>query len=284
MNYGAAVATISALVLSVFAAATPAFAWGGHNGGSNSTDNSVVITVSNKAEVVNTTSAKASTGGNWAGGSEGGDGEEAGNGGNGGDAEGAGKGDNNGGVGGEGGNGGNGGNGGAGGLITTGNAEANAGTMNTVNTTDIEVEQADCGCAQTSGKKHKRGNRTTVDNTVEVGVSNSGGVTNTTDAYAKTGYNDAEGSEGGDGDDAGNGGNGGNAEEGSSYNRGSRGHGYGHGSNKGGGDNNGGAAGNGGNGGNGGDGNVGGTIVTGHALSNAGTVNVLNTTLIRVRR
>src|SRR3989338_11467205 len=109
MNYGAAIVTVAALVLSMFAAAAPALACedrcGGYGRGGSETDNSVKIDVDNHAVVINSTSASASTGGNWAGGSEGGDGDDAGNGGSGGDAEGEGKGDNNGGAGGDGGNG-----------------------------------------------------------------------------------------------------------------------------------------------------------------------------------
>ena len=289
MSYGAALATIAALVMSVFAALpASAFAcesWCG-GGGETNTDNSVYISVSNSGSINSDTDAKASTGGNWAGGSEGGDGAKGGKGGSGGDAgndDGCGEcwsggsGDANGGDGGNGGNGGSGSNGGAGGLVDTGNAEANAGSLNVLNSTDIEVQAADCGCGDNDHHQHgwSRGGDRNTDNSVDVYVTNSGSIYSDTDAKATTGKNDAEGSSGGDGAKGGKGGSGGDAEGGDgfweydSY--------YGSSSNAGNG-------GDGGEGGEGGSGDVGGTIRTGRAEANAGSINVMNSTIVRVTR
>lgn len=319
IGYGAALVMGAALVLS-FGAATPAFAceqgcdgggwgggcWWGCSGGEMEVDNSVSITVSNSGTINNETEAEASTGGNYADGSYGGDGGkqkgDGGNGGDGGDAEGDGS--NVGGMGGNGGstgNGGNGGDAGPGGLVQTGDAEANAGSVNTLNTTEIEVEG--CGCDESAPvngwwRKIKK------DNSVGVTVANSGTINNETEAEAKTGKNDADGSYGGDGGkqkgDAGNGGDGGDAT-GSDEECGWCGGGCGNwcgggcgywcaptgcdgcdnGSNVGGDAGQGGHA---GSGGDGGAGDVGGTVVTGNARSDSGAVNVMNTVLVRVLR
>ncbi|TSC86580.1 MAG: hypothetical protein G01um10148_566 [Parcubacteria group bacterium Gr01-1014_8] len=294
MKIGAVLAT-SAMVLSQFAA-IPAYAcedWCWGEGSSD--DNSVYIKVSNSGTIYNETKAKADTGDNDAGGSYGGDGGSAGDGGDGGEA------DVEGGVnwcgecsdgsdseanGGDGGNGGdsNGGDAGPGGLVDTGDADANAGTVNTLNTTDIAVEgcgceddQDECGCIPPWLRRD-------VDNSVRVKVHNDGTINNETKAKADTGDNDAGGSYGGDGggdchcDGGGDGGDGGDAEVGDDeegcgceWDIG------------GGGTANGGDGGDGGDA-DGGDGDVGGTIRTGDARSDAGTVNVMNTTLVRVTR
>ncbi len=279
LNYGAAVATIAAMVLSVFAAVSPALAYGGHsNGGDVDIDNEVKITVTNEAVVVNNTSANASTGGNWAGGSFGGDGAEGGSGDEGGDADanadaedGDATADAEGGKGGKGGAGGDGGNGGVGGTVTTGDAEANAGTMNVLNSTEIEVEG--CGC---DGPNYDEDNVDDIrmDNEVRVNLYNGSAVINNTDAYAKTGWNHAEGSFGGDGAEGGSGDEGGDADADADADE------YGDANA----DAEGGNGGRGGWGGMGGEGGAGGLVVTGDAVSNSGTVNLLNSTLIRVVR
>ncbi|OGG48499.1 hypothetical protein A2678_03300 [Candidatus Kaiserbacteria bacterium RIFCSPHIGHO2_01_FULL_53_31] len=91
----------------------------------------VVVHNSNHAKVINSTSASASTGGNVAGGSEGGRGGRSGK------AEV----ENGGGNSANSGNGGAGGDGAAGGLIQTGNAGASAGTLNIVNTNRTRVRR-----------------------------------------------------------------------------------------------------------------------------------------------
>jgi hypothetical protein len=283
MNYTAAVGTIAALVLSSFAAVTPAFAGSWSKGGDVEIDNEVKISVANFAVVSNTTTSSASTGGNYAGGAEGGDGAQGGEGdeggnadadadSNGGDADAIA----NGGDGGKGGKGGNGGDAGVGGTITTGDAEANSGVMNVVNSTDIEVEG--CGCDSGVGYDEDNVDDIEVDNEVKIELLNAGIVSNTTDAYAKTGWNVAAGVEGGDAGQGGEGDEGGNAdadsdvggwhdEDGDAYSEA-----------------NGGQGGNGGRGGRGGVALEGGVIVTGNATSNSGAVNVINSTLLRVRR
>lgn len=292
-KFGAAVATASAMVLSQMAA-IPAYAceydfcdW--YGGGD--TDNSVVINISNSGSISNVTTAKASTGSNWAGGSEGGDAGEGGEGGEGGDAYAGGEGgydnwscdDECGGypypqvgggeaIGGNGGMGGNsnGGAGGAGGAVVTGDAHADAGTENALNT--VEVEVSGCGCDDEGEGYVHPWFRREVDNSITVNLSNSGSISNETEAKAKTGYNDADGSEGGDADDAGNGGEGGDAEAaGGFWGWGDAGLAVG-GEGGHGGESNGGAA------------DVGGTILTGDAHSDAGTINIMNTVLVRVLR
>ncbi len=225
-----AVATAAAMALSSFALPLAASA------AVNSTK--ISITTTNRGTIDNTTSARAHTGENKAKGSEGG------NGGSGGDVTSDGA-ENNGGA--TAGNGGNGGAGGAGGLVETGNASAEAGTENDLNTTDAEVA-LDCDCGDINSV------------TIEVDTNNNdiaNKIDNRTKARAHTGENKAAGSEAGD---AGDGGNiaGGNGDE-----------------------NNGGAGA--GNGGTGGAGGLGGTVSTGNATSKSGTINWLNTVLLRVR-
>ncbi len=145
------------------------------------------------------------------------------------------------------GNGGNGGNGGAGGLVQTGNATSESGTENGLNGTDLEVA-FDCECGDLNSV-------TIVANVDNDDTANT--IDNTTQARARTGQNLALGSAGGN---AGNGGviDGGVGSE-----------------------NNGGAKA--GSGGAGGAGGLGGTIGTGNASSTSGSINLLNTTFVRVR-
>jgi hypothetical protein len=283
MNYTAAVGTIAALVLSSFAAVTPALAWGGNNGGDVEIDNEVKISVANFAVVHNVTTSSASTGGNYAGGAYGGNGAEGGEGDEGGNAdadadaeEGDAEAGAQGGNGGNGGKGGNGGDAGVGGTITTGDAEANSGVMNVVNSTDLEVEG--CGCDGNVNYDENEVDDIEVDNEVKLELVNGGIVSNFTDAYAKTGWNVAAGVEGGNAGEGGNGDEGGNADadadsdahhddmsDADAWAQGGEG-------------------GNGGRGGRGGVALEGGVVVTGNATSNSGAVNVINSTLLRVRR
>ncbi len=296
LGYSAAIVGAT-LAFGAFAFAAPAFAathcddWCG--GGDE--NNSVYISVTNDGKIDNKTEAKADTGGNWAGGSYGGDGGSAGDGGKGGDAAVAGGGgwcweccntcggsdsEANGGDGGNGGDA-NGGDAGPGGLVTTGDADASAGTVNTLNTVDIEVEG--CGCEEEPECCIPPWLRRDVDNHVKVKVKNDGKIENKTKAKAETGDNDADGSFGGDGgcecDGAGDGGDGGDAHVGDDGDGCGCEWDFGGGA----GTANGGDGGNGGDA-NGGDGGVGGTVVTGDARSEAGTVNLMNTILIRVLR
>ena len=252
MNYGAAAATIAALTMSVFAALpASAFAcesWCG--GGDTTIDNSVNIAVSNSGVIFSVTTSSSNTGGNKAGGSYGGD---AGSGGNGGD-------------------------GGPGGLVDTGDAEANSGSLNTLNSVEIDVQAADCGCND-GHQSHGWGRRgdTDIDNSVNLALSNEGEILSLTDAGANSGDNKAKGSYGGDGSYGGNGGEGGRAkvEGGGFWDWNDNFHGS---------IANGGDGGQGGEGGNGGDGDVGGTVRTGRAESNSGSINVMNSTIVRVTR
>lgn len=172
-------------------------------------------------------------------------GSQGGNGGNGGVVA-AGSGDeNNGGA--SAGNGGNGGNGGAGGLINTGDATADAGTENSLNGTDVLVEfTCDCGDI----------NSVTLDVDTNNNSENNR-IDNNTQARGRTGENLALGSLGGTG------GTGGDVAAGTGS------------------ENNGGSTG--GHGGAGGAGGLGGEVNTGDANSTSGTINLLNTTIIRVR-
>jgi hypothetical protein len=218
------------IALAMFASATPAFA------AVNSTR--ITITTTNRGTITNTTTADSHTGLNVALGSTGGAGAAGGN------VTSAGN-ENNGGA--LAGNGGNGGNGGAGGLVQTGDASADSGTENALNTTDAEVA-LDCDCGDINSV------------TIELDTDNddiANNIDNLTDARSRTGENLADGSTGGD---AGIGGDvdGGIGDE-----------------------NNGGARA--GTGGAGGAGGLGGTIGTGNASSTSGTINMLNTVLLRVR-
>lgn len=167
-------------------------------------------------------------------------------GGNGGNVTSAGS-ENNGGA--QSGNGGNGGNGGAGGWVETGDATSNSSSENGLNGTNAEVEfLCDCGDVNSVTIDLE------IDNDREFPTQNN--INNLTDARARTGVNTALGSQGGD---AGNGGviDGGAGSE-----------------------NNGGATS--GTGGAGGAGGLGGTVATGNASSTSRSVNLLNTTLLRV--
>lgn len=277
MNYGVALATIAALVLSM-TAALPAFA---SSEADVDVDNDVKITISNNGVVLNSTTAESDTGGNWAGGSYGGNGAYGGNAGSGGDADaeadadyGDADAEANGGEGGYGGNGGNGGNGGLGGTVQTGDAEANAGTENVVNVNDISVEGCGCNDVDLDDLEDFYDVDVNVDNEIELDVENNGAVLNATHAYARTGWNAADGSYGGNGDDAGNGSSGGDADaDADSSDEGDADA-----------DANGGYGGMGGNGGEGGEGGEGGLVVTGEARSNSGTINIVNSNLVRIVR
>ena len=172
-------------------------------------------------------------------------GSAGGDGGTGGDVLGGGGSENNGGA--SAGNGGNGGKGGAGGLVETGNATSDAGSENSLNGTDVDVA-FDCDCGDINSV-------TLVIDTDNTSASNR--IDNNTQARARSGQNLALGSLGG------NGGVGGVIDG------------------SGGSENNGGASA--GTGGSGGAGGLGGTIGTGAASSTSGAVNLLNTTIIRVR-
>ena len=174
-------------------------------------------------------------------------GSTGGSGGTGGDVTSAGS-ENNGGA--SAGNGGNGGNGGAGGLVQTGNASADAGTANDLNNTDVGVD-VNCDCGDVNSVTLD----VTTDNSRTSPLDNV--IANLTAARARTGDNNADGSIGG------NAGNGGKVDGGAGS------------------ENNGGAKA--GTGGAGGSGGLGGTVLTGNASSTAGTINMLNTTMVRVR-
>ena len=208
---------------------------------------SITILVTNRGSINNDTSARSHTGDNEAHGSTGGAG------GNGGVVDGGNGSENNGGA--SAGNGGNGGNGGAGGLVQTGNATSDAGSENGLNGTDLEVELG-CDCPDDINSLTID---VTVDNDREAPTQNH--ILNDTRARARTGDNEAHGSTGGIG------GTGGGVVVASSTPPSS--------------ENNGGASA--GTGGAGGAGGLGGTIGTGNASSTSGAVNLLNTTLLRVR-
>ena len=93
---------------------------------------------------------------------------------------------------------------------------------------------------------------------ITIKTTNRGSIKNVTTATAHTGANDAEGSVGGRGGDGGDV----EGDGGGSFNNGGA------------------TTGNGGDGGNAG---IGGEVLTGNASSTSGTINFLNTSLIRVR-
>jgi len=237
LNISVAAAVAVALALGFFAIAGSAYA------AVNSS--SITITTTNRGTIDNYTSARSHTGNNTALGSTGGKG------GQGGDVVSAGN-NNNGGA--TTGNGGNGGNGGDGGLVDTGDATATAGTENSLNETDAEIDFS------TSGGDV---NSTSVDVITDNNIGDTepcdcvNNIDNRTKARAYSGDNTANGSEGGDG------------ERGGAITGGS-------------GDFNNGGAGT-GDGGDGGDGDLGGTILTGAASSTSATLNLLNTVIARVR-
>ena len=196
----------------------------------------IVIAAQNNGVLISNTTSNASTGSNTAGGSRGG------RGGSGGDVEGGAGVGNNGGA--TAGNGGTGGNGGPGGLVTTGDAESDAGSMSSLNSNDIDV-----------GGDGEDMNSSAV----AVLLDNASGISmlaQNTGAAATTGDNTARGSRGG------RGGSGGEVEADGSGN-------------------NGGATA--GTGGHGGTGGLGGEVVTGGSTSNAGSIQMMNTNLVRVR-
>lgn len=226
----AALAAASAGTIAMLAIAGPAFA--------DLNSSTITVSTENTGEISSHTSASASTGYNEAGGSRGG------RGGSGGEIEanasdGTAAGNNTNSIGG---NGGDGGSSSDGGYVQTGDAMADAGVLNTLNSTDVGIG--------TDGNINST--------TVAVATSNSGGIADMTHARARTGGNDAHGSY------AGSGGRGGDVEalggDTSGNNIGSGG----------------------GSGGSGGDAGIGGTVLTGGSASSSGAINVLNTVLVRV--
>lgn len=214
-----------AVTLAMLASAAPAFA--------DINSSAIVVTASNSGSITNVTGSTANTGGNTAGGSKGGKG------GSGGDVEGGAGDFNNGGA--AAGEGGNGGDADEGGLVETGNANADAGSINKLNSNDVYV-----------GGRHSDINSSAV----VVTGANAGAIVDVTAAGANSGDNKAKGSKGG------RGGRGGEVEADGSNNNG---------------------AATGGNGGQGGNGGLGGTVRTGEANSNAGSLNIMNTNIVRVR-
>jgi hypothetical protein len=212
---------------------------------------SIRIEVANRGTIDNETSADASTGGNWAGGSRGG------RGGDGGDIEVDGNGDfNNGGA--STGDGGDGGDAAPGGLVNSGNATSNAVSENDANGTEFEFDAG--GDMNSSEVVAVINNRLNDDDDACGGCrTDVNNIDNETRARARTGGNDADGSEGGDGDDAGDVEVDGNGDF-----------------------NNGGAST--GSGGDGGDGDIGGTINSGNAEANSAAINLLNRVMVRILR
>ena len=200
----------------------------------------ITINICNSGSITNSTSAKSSTGGNTAGGSVGG------RGGAGGDISSSGN-NNNGGA--SGGSGGNGGNGGAGGLVATGDATANADTVNDANSSDVNLEVPE---------EMNSSSIAIIISNLSTRCDCGSSIGNSTRARASTGENLAEGSSGGDGGSAGD-------------------------ITAGGGDNNNGGAST-GNGGRGGAGGLGAEVRTGGATSSSGSFNSVNRTIIRVSR
>src|SRR3989344_3458384 len=121
LNYAVAVLAAFAMVFAYAGIADAAF-----------NSRSITITTTNRGSITNDTSARSHTGNNLALGSIGGDGDD------GGDVEGDNGSFNNGGA--AAGNGGNGGDSGNGGWVETGDAAAEAGTENGLNTTDVDMD------------------------------------------------------------------------------------------------------------------------------------------------
>lgn len=288
MKFGVATLAVSALAFAF--AGTASACQNECDWDNGEDDNSVYIKIENSGSIKNTTTAKADTGDNKAGGSYGGNGGDAGKGGNGGDAYVDGgmnwcgecaHGSDSSATGGNGGTGGSahGGNGGPGGLVDTGNASAESASVNELNSTNVVVEG--CGCEEDDNDCEciPPWFRRDVDNSVTIKVKNGGDIENDTTAKADTGDNKAKGSYGGTAGEAGKGGSGGDATVGGDNDRdcecdwdfGSSGDAVG------------GDAGQGGSA-DGGNGGVGGTVRTGDARSEAGTINVTHTTVVRVTR
>lgn len=289
MKFGVATLAVSALAFAFAGTASACDSYCDWDGGE--VDNSVYIKVSNSGTITNVTTATASTGGNKAGGSYGGNGGTAGDGGNGGRAEveggfgnwcgECGSSDGSSAEGGNGGTGGSahGGDAGAGGYVDTGNASAESGSANELNNVDVAVEgcgceedENDCACIPPWFRRD-------VDNSVKIKVYNDGDIVNVTNAGAETGDNKAKGSYGGTGGTAGDGGNGGKAEVGDEEDCRCGDDWFPAGN----GDAVGGDAGQGGSA-DGGAGDIGGTVRTGEARSESGSINVMNTTVVRVAR
>ena len=204
-------------------------------------DAPVVVVNENCAFVGNHVEANANTGGNYAGGSTGGDGGDGGTIVNvdGGDVDDS-----------DTGNGGNGGDASDGGMVVTGNATADAGVLNVVNTNRTVINR--CACVD--------------EDECECGPDivvnrNRAIVLNGVYADADTGDNGAGGSEGGEGGEGGTivnvDGECGNGDVEDSTT---------------------------GNGGTGGTGGIGGYVESGHANSSAGAMNVVNRNVTRIRR
>ncbi len=233
MKKAVAFVGMASLVLS----AVPAFA--------DVNSSAIKIETRNSGTIDNYTSAKAETGGNWAGGSKGG------RGGKGGEVEVDGSGDyNNGGA--SAGFGGHGGIADIGGTVKTGDADAHSSTENFLNSTDVDV---DLYGEDLNSSKIKVETYNDTDNCECEGDDNN--IKNRTKSRARTGDNSSEGSEGGKG------GKGGDVEASSGDN------------------NNGGAYA--GDAGHGGSSNDGGWVETGDADAMSEVVNVVNETLVRVR-
>lgn len=231
--------TAAALAVVLAAAAFPVFA-------------DVLVENGNSAVVTNVVTSGANSGGNWAGGSEGGKGGRGGRIANDGGSQNVNSAET--------GNGGNGGDAGVGGTITTGDALANANLDNTVNDNDTNIDL--CGCNPEHPTSEQTGHNVTVRN------GNSADVLNAVTAGADTGNNDADGSRGGRGGKGGdiyNGGEGqpeGPATVGGSQNVNSSKTGKG---------------------GTGGAGADGGLVTTGHSESNAMATSVTNRNVTRIK-
>ena len=271
-------------------------------------DDEVKIKVKNSGTSVNNmVKVDADTGKNDADGGDGGKGGRGGNGGNnagdggdGGNAKGALVGTQTGGDGGDGGDTGDGGGGGDGGIggnggnITTGDADAQGWVTNTVNSTNITVDN--CGCDEEDDPLGDLFG----DDEVKIKVKNEGtSVNNKLKVDADTGKNDADGGDGGKGGrgghggrNAGDGGDGGNAKTEFPESEGCECDapwfllllGDNDLNQTGGEGGDGGDTGDGGDGGWGWHGGHGGTINTGDATSYGDVLNDVNSTVIRVRR
>lgn len=221
------IALVSSLPLATFGFAGVALA---------DDEGNTYVSNNNSAYVLNVVTATSNTGGNAAGGSTGGNGGNAGDISNSGDdVDDSSTGD-----------GGNGGNGGYGGTVVTGEASAEAGVINSVNTNETKIDRRGCDC--------KKDNDVEGDDVVE--NNNVSLVGTSVGAQANTGINVAVGSEGGKGGKGGAIDNSGDDVEDSHT----------------------------GNGGHGGTGGPGGLVKTGPSYSRAGVVNVIGTNITRILR
>lgn len=195
------------------------------------------VTNRNSATVINVIEVNANTGGNFA------DGSYGGTGGDGGDIE-SGKGEI---VDSSTRNGGDGGNSSVGGTVITGNAQAEVGVFNLVNTNRTIIDRSGGG------------------GDIIIGNDNSAKLINEIGVEANTGNNFVDGSYGGSGGDGGDISLGDNGEHGHKHDRGIEDVNTGHG-------------------GDGGTSGAGGLVITGDASSRAFVVNIVNTTVTRIRR